>query len=320
VIALGIDAGTRSWKSCLRVEGEVRERSEHESASGVIESLRERVREYPDLVAVLPSGFGVPFRRVQDVDEWDLFEMTLKRGESETLGLEAFLREAREMEFEGYCIPSVKLLPSVPIHRKLNRVDMGTSDKLCSVVALLFLLQEAGHDLPSIDLISLEIGYAHKALLVVKKGRIVDGIGGTLGSMGPKARGAIDGELAYLFRFGKREIYSGGYLDLEEAFGGYGEAAFVEGLQKELMGLQGFYDIRDVWVYGRRAEAFQGVLGKASPFPRGEPGYEAAMGASLLAEGLKERRGAAGAILNRLGILEARERVLDWIYPAPPGV
>lgn len=305
---LGIDAGTLSWKACL-MEGErIVVLDSFKGPEAVLDHWRRLLGEHPDLVAVLPSGFGIPVKRADEIDERDLFEMTLKREGEEVLGLGRFLKGAREVDGEAYCIPSVKLLPTVPVHRKLNKVDMGTSDKLCAVAYILW--GKAGFEPRKVDFLALEVGYAHKALLAVKGSRIIDGIGSTLGSMGPKARGAIDGELAYLHSFKKRDIYSGGYLDLEERFGGHGREAFLEGLEKEVAMFRAFYGIGELSIYGRRwgevAERLRGTT------PQEHEGYEAAIGASMVANGLAG--GIFKGIIQALELEGARERVLDWIY------
>ena len=95
-------------------------------------------------------------------------------------------------------LPGVVHLATVPAHRKVNRIDMGTADKVC-VAALGIWDQARRLRLPPSDtaFILLELGGAFTAGLAVREGQIVDGIGGTGGGLGYRALGTLDGEVAY---------------------------------------------------------------------------------------------------------------------------
>jgi hypothetical protein len=136
--SLGIDYGTGSWKLALIEGPRVLALKQFEDWSQLEPALKEMGSHHSGLPMVLPSGFGIPITRVQEVDDRDLFEMTLRRGDPTEKGLGQFLQTLRASDFHAYCIPAVKLLPSVPIHRKVNRIDMGTADKLCAVAYLLY--------------------------------------------------------------------------------------------------------------------------------------------------------------------------------------
>src|SRR5205085_1059815 len=103
-------------------------------------------------------------------------------------------------------------LPSVPPHRKVNRVDMGTADKVCAA-ALAIHEQTARRDASGRDLsfILIELGGAFTAAIAVDNGHIVDGLGGTSGPLGLRGAGALDGEVAFLAgSIPKRLLFGGG--------------------------------------------------------------------------------------------------------------
>src|SRR5262249_43075087 len=130
-------------------------------------------------------------------------------------------------------LPGVIHLPTVPPHRKINRIDLGTPDKLC--VAALALAQRpapAGED----SFCVVEVGTAFTACLVLSGGCVVDGVGGSGGPVGWGSAGAWDGETAYLLSpLTKGQLFSGGAGGLapEE-----GQTLLRESLLKTIAGLQ----------------------------------------------------------------------------------
>lgn len=108
------------------------------------EFVEEFIALHPATPIVLPSGFGIPVTRVGEILDQDIVEMTLEPIQPTADGLGQFLAEARRRSLRAFCIPAVKLLPSVPPQRKLNRVDLGTSDALCSAAWALHTLEATG--------------------------------------------------------------------------------------------------------------------------------------------------------------------------------
>src|SRR2546428_7837207 len=108
--------------------------------------------------------------------------------------------------------PGVIHLRSVPEHGKVNRVDMGTADKVC--VAALAIAERAvrtTRPLDEVSLVLLELGGAFTAVIAVAGGKIVDGAGGSAGPLGFRAAGALDGEVAYLAGVvSKAMLFTGG--------------------------------------------------------------------------------------------------------------
>src|SRR6185295_5753117 len=145
-----------------------------------------------DLVAG-PSGYGLPLTRVQDATEEDLrLAFLAAPGETGGIGgLRNLVRALARSALPVVLTPGVVHLPTVPAHRKVNRVDMGTAEKVCAVaLAVSEQAQRLGHPLSNVSLVLLELGGAFTAVVAVAAGRIVDGVGGSAG--------ALDGEVAYL--------------------------------------------------------------------------------------------------------------------------
>ena len=155
------------------------------------------MRAEPDLV-VAPSGYGLPLRPARGVSEEELRLAFLARPDERggIGGLRRLVRRLAESDLPVVLIPGVVHLDTVPEHRKLNRVDMGTADKVCATaLAMEEQRERTGRPLESISLILLELGGAFTAAVAVDRGQIVDGVGGTSGPLGWQAAGALDGEV-----------------------------------------------------------------------------------------------------------------------------
>ena len=95
--------------------------------------------------------------------------------------------------------PGVIHLDTVPAHRKVNRVDLGTADKVCAAaLAIEDQRRRTGKRVEDISLILLELGGAFTAAVAVDRGRSWTALGGTSGPIGWRAAGALDGEVAFL--------------------------------------------------------------------------------------------------------------------------
>lgn len=306
MLSLGIDAGTKSFKTCLMRNGKKELKSL--SSNKAFQYLVSVRKKYPSIPIVLPSGFGIPLTEACRLTDRDIFEMTLKKEDTNIVGLGKFLQKATQLK-NAYCIPSVKLLPTVPRYRKYNKIDMGTSDKLCSVAFILSILSKK-ENLRTIDFIMCEVGWGFTSLVVVKGGKVVDGMGGTQ-MLGALCRGTIDGELAYLHDFSKKDIYSGGYIHIEKR-GGEGRRAFTEELEKKILGLKEYYHIDRLIVSGRRKHEVGRMISRSQTLTSEHEGYEASMGAALIADGICGGRNKR--IVSHLAITRVTERMTDWIY------
>jgi hypothetical protein len=91
-----------------------------------------------DLVAG-PSGYGLPLTLAHDLTETDL-RLACLAAEHEPGGiggLRALIRLLARSTLPVVLTPGVIHFDSVPRHRKVNRIDMGTADKVCAVALAL---------------------------------------------------------------------------------------------------------------------------------------------------------------------------------------
>ncbi|RLI24450.1 MAG: DUF1464 domain-containing protein, partial [Candidatus Hecatellales archaeon] len=213
----GVDPGTGSFDVCVLENGvftygeSIPTGEVFENPSLLVECLR-RVGPL-DLIAG-PSGHGLPLKPLSQAGEAELRLAALVRpGEGGSLlGLRKVLQRLKASNLPVVMLPSVKHLPTIPLHRKINRIDLGTADKLC-VAALGIVDQAERLSIPYAEasFILAELGYAYTAILAVEGGEIVAGLGGTLGGLGFLSPGCLDGEVAYLLgRVSKKTLTSGG--------------------------------------------------------------------------------------------------------------
>src|SRR5437763_15803715 len=161
-----------------------------------------------------PSGYGLPLTRARDATDGDLrLALLAPSGEAGGIGgLGALLRALARSRLPVVLTPDVLHLPTVPAHRKVNRVDMGTADKVCAVaLAVVDQARRLGRPLSATSFVLLELGGAFTAAVAVAGGRIVDGAGGSAGALGRRGPGALAGEVAFLAgRVSKDMLFRGG--------------------------------------------------------------------------------------------------------------
>src|SRR6186997_3445927 len=166
-----------------------------------------------DLVAG-PSGYGLPLTAARDLTDADLrLAFLAAEGEPGGIGgLRALVRSLGRLSSPVLLTPGVVHLATVPAHRKVNRVDMGTADKVCAVaLAIRERAERRRCAVQDVSFILLELGGAFSAAIAVDGGRIVDGVGGSSGPLGMRAAGALDGEVAFLAGgVSKKMVFSGG--------------------------------------------------------------------------------------------------------------
>ncbi len=106
-------------------------------------------------------------------------------------------------------------LPTIPAHRKVRTIDLGTADKVAvAALALWFDADERGGFEESTFAV-VEVGSAFTAIVVVNNGEIVDASAGTNGPIGLRSGGCWDGELAYWRGpLAKDDLFRGGLADL----------------------------------------------------------------------------------------------------------
>jgi predicted butyrate kinase (DUF1464 family) len=336
---VGIDPGTVSIDLCGIADGRLYlDRSwPTEEALANPDSFIALLTEsgVPDLIAG-PSGYGLPLQRAAESSDADL-RLAFLAAPDEPGGLGGLRSFARRLGASGLPMiytPGVIHLDTVPDHRKLNRVDMGTADKLCAVVLGIHDHCARRERRPAeASFILLELGGAFTAGVAVERGQVVDGIGGTSGPIGWRAAGALDGEVAFLAgTLSKAALFQGGASSLIQRDPGnrpLALRAYVEGAAKAVRQLQWSAPSADeILLSGRNAAdpeirqllsaelrdvgALRLLTGFAATAKQG------AQGAALLADGLAG--GRERELVERLRIREAKGTVLDHLVFISPAV
>jgi predicted butyrate kinase (DUF1464 family) len=343
---IGIDPGTKSFDFCglddgrLFIDVAIPTDDILEKPKLVIELLKSAE---PLNLIVGPSGYGLPLTHIREIDDKKLFLMTLIKPNSRkgaTLGLRGVLSVMKKENFNIYFIPGVIHMTTVPNHRKINKIDMGTADKLCC--AVLGVFDQSRHyniDYDDVSFILVEMGYGFNAMIGVEKSQIVDGIGGTTGSIGYLSLGIMDGELAYLLnKIDKKTLRQGGlaYIAGDERITPeefvtrihdepYNLAweAFIEGLEKGISQIMvSVKEPREILLSGRFCRVKKicdevskrlsnlGKVRRVEGFAK--VAKEAAQGAALLANGLAD--GEYKKLVDFMMIKEAKGTVFDHIY------
>jgi predicted butyrate kinase (DUF1464 family) len=353
--AIGIDPGTVSFDVCGLEDGQLFldtsvPSTEFATNPQALIDLLQSARPV-DLI-VGPSGYGLPLVPIEEFGDGERFLFTLvderERGRIPVLGgMGKMIPLMKASGLPILFIPGVIHLPTVPEHRKANKLDMGTADKLCCL-ALGIYDQARRYDISyqETSFILAEVGGAYTAVMAVEGGKVVDGLGGTEGGPGYYSLGGMDGELAYLLgSFHKELLFTGGAAYVAgrpelspEDFANLAEKdervqmaweALMEGVVKAVAAeLVVVPQPREILLSGRlcRTEKIREELARRlSPFGpvRRVEGFarvakEAAQGAALIADGLTggpyaglvevmEIRGAAGTVFDHLYIQDAAE-------------
>ncbi len=325
-VAVGIDAGTSSFELFALEDGKPIGRVKIPTSDVRPEEILRALSDFnPDVVAGI-SGYGLPVKRFSDLTDREVFLMTLNFDES-LMGVRRVIEAIRGSEFGriAWTIPGVIHLPTVPRYRKLNRIDMGTSDKLCSVALALYQFWREGIQFEDQNFVLVEAGYGFNAFVAVKGGKVVDGLGGTSGFPAFSSLGFLDGELAYLLGdFPKSMLFRGGIRSLLADMGVRVER--IEDLPEfavrwmcefitkgvEAVGVSvGEFDVvvsgKFFDVFCDEFEDFSGIdVVKLEGFGIGK---QSAEGAALIADGLVG--GTFEPVVDWLEIRKARGSVLD---------
>jgi predicted butyrate kinase (DUF1464 family) len=296
-----------------------------------------------DLV-VGPSGYGLPLTAARDLTDTDLrLAFLAADGEAGGIGgLRALMRALARVPMPVLLTPGVVHLSTVPAHRKVNRVDMGTADKVCAVaLALRERAERRRCAVQDVSFILLELGGAFSAAIAVDGGRIVDGVGGSSGPIGMRASGALDGEVAFLAgTITKRHVFSGGVDAVAGTSGVSADAlagssrltdrvaweAYVESAAKAVAALAvAVPQAHEVVLSGRGARSSRvrdelahrllGVVDGVSVQVLdgfAASSSQAAQGAALIADGLSG--GASKTLVEQMDIRGASGTVLDHLF------
>jgi predicted butyrate kinase (DUF1464 family) len=288
-----------------------------------------------------PAGYGLPLVPAAQVGERELALMVLKRADDRETragiaGMRTIIRALIDAGIPLIFGPGAIHLPTVPVHRKWNRVDLGTAEKVASAaLGIADQAERLGVPYEETRFVMLELGGGFSAAVAVDGGQIVDGLGGSAGPIGARACGALDAEAAYLIggALSKRTVFSGGALDprgeLDLVAPGAldrlradpsahdGWAALEEGAAKAVLALTAAVPVpHEVLVSGRLA-ATPGLLDAlaerlvVAPVRPALAAKTASRGAALLADGLAG--GSYAPLVDRLRLREASGGALDHL-------
>ncbi len=286
-MSIGVDCSRGQWRISLRESGLTLQLSSFIDGTSALAYLERTCALYPEPTIVLSADLNLPLTRLSNLTEQQLNELTAHLKQQQ-VG-QHFLYAIRIMSLDSYCLPAIKYLASVPIHRKLGYIDMGASGDLSIVTTLLYRMREREAAWSEMSFFSLEVGYRSRRIVVVEEGRIVNGI-----------VGVAAGDLTHLPDGAE-------YFSDETARGDAADRAFWESLTRELAGLMAVHHLEDIIVMGPRKDAFIERFSdtyQVYHYPQGEPdseGYEAAIGAGIIAEGLRYP-GLAAEVVERLQI------------------
>jgi predicted butyrate kinase (DUF1464 family) len=272
----------------------------------LIEALE---RLMPLDIIIGPSGWGIPLKGIEDITENDIGRMIpLDTNVAVNEGIKSVLLEMKKRKMPTYFTPGVIHLETVPAYRKWNKFDMGTADKVCCVaLGIKDQSERLGISFRETSFIYVEMGYGFTATIAIEGGKIVDGIGGTNGSIGFLACGGMDAEIAIrlkppltqdiVFRGGVRDfvgknIEPADLVNFKEAM-----VLLGENLEKDVVSM--FVSQprpREIILSGRLTEhefitaELVGRLGKYAPVIKvkklSQVAKEAACGAYIIGEGL----------------------------------
>ncbi|MBI4721875.1 MAG: DUF1464 family protein [Candidatus Stahlbacteria bacterium] len=350
VRVIGVDPGTKTLDICGLKDGEVELDISYPSevvASSPETIVAEIVKFQPDLM-IGPSGMGLSLKHITELNEDDKFELTIERPEDRgripvLVGLQKMVQLLAEKKQNVYFIPGVIHLSTVPRYRKVNKIDLGTADKMA--IGVLGVYSEAKRKNMSFDKVNfvlLEIGFGYNACLAVEGGKIVDGLGGTI-FPGPAFLnfGVMDGEIAYLLGgFPKELLFSGGVSSITagavispEEFvelinNGDGQAklaldSFLEGIIRAVSQELTVTKANTVVLSGRLTRVLQlnkliteAIRNKFDLEVTNLVGFaeakEAAQGSALIADGLAGGRFAT--LVEHLEIRNSNARLLENVF------
>ncbi len=361
VRVVGIDPGTASFDLVLLDDGFIVDEKSIPTPDIARDPqiLVEAVSEFDKVDAIAgPSGYGVPVtwnKGIVDPRRFAVEVLLLSTEEQLAQGMATgeigiMVYQALALAVEEFWkaklpvvyIPSIVLLPTVPFYRKLGRLDMGTADKMAlTLLGIHTYSRDKGVDPRETEFIVVEMGYGYNAVMVVKKGVIVDGLGGTVCCKGFLTHGPMDLEHVVLGgEWGRSDVFYGGVATVastEDPVAAWKEwsrgkepaysiiESMLEELSRVVHGMAAIHKVNTVLLSGRLSrvnEIRTSVLDKIANLnvePLGlldgaKISKEAAQGYALVADGLMGGRYSHIAYMNRLS--EAKGTVMDFaVHP-----
>jgi len=344
--ALGIDPGTSSFDFCVlddQADVAVYEASVPTAVVATSpESLLSVVTEADSDVIVGPSAMGLPVTHISDLTDLKLAQATLGKNTEVDIAIRQFIMMQKELNLNVFFTPNVIQLPTVPLYRKRNKVDMGTADKTCiAALALRDYANRHSESYQDANVVVLELGFGFNAIMAIEAGKLIDGIGGTIfPGPGYLTIGAMDLEIAHtLGSFTEAQLGLGGIVyaagdvippeeyvkRLDEENLATAWNSLVEGIVKSVaMELTVFEEIpSEIILSGRLTRVpkmYESLVASLERYDipimkldgYAEKSKEAAQGAALIASGLA----AGGTHADLVDVLElrgARGTVLDYV-------
>ncbi len=355
--SLGIDPGTKSFDMVLIDKDRILwEKSvpTHKIARDpdiLIKAIRE-IGDYDIITG--PSGYGSPVLCNEDiVDPWTYaleillltpikqMEKGLQKQDPGIMVYKALAESVRKLwiKNEPVCyIPSVILLDTVPLKYKLNKIDLGTADKMAAtLLGIHYASKFSGKKYEDLNLLYVESGYGYNALVKVTNGQITEGYGGTIMEQGFLTAGPIDLEVVVMGgRWERTDVFHGGVatacnsIELEEAIkktnSPYCKAAverMIDSITERITAITKLYNIDYIILSGRnmrinnfrneiirRIEKGKTILSNIKLEDNAST-KEAAQGYAIVGEGLKE--GYFKTLIEHTRIKHAKGTVMDYI-------
>ncbi|WP_069803160.1 DUF1464 family protein [Thermogemmatispora onikobensis] len=303
-LSIGIDYGRRSWKLCLLDEAQPPEYHCFASPAELLAGLTRLCALFPEPVITLAAGNGLPLERLdrlvsEQIDAWTTGydepvlapssriasaagEALPQTQEGAPLALTGFVETLRSLNLHSYVLPGLAHVPTVPAYRLLLERLPGSPAAVCRVVTLLYRLRQREASWPEMRFLTLEARSASWQILVVEDGYLTNGVHGTPRDLAlplPLAPAPAEGTF---------------------------EQAYWEGLLRDLAGLLAIHHLDEVVISGRRSEALATRLSEVYqlyyfPYAPHEPhGFEAALGAALIASGLQHPHSLAAEVVQHL--------------------
>ena len=236
--AARIDPGTKSMDICAIEDGVVYYENplDNIELAQEPEKITDAIREALPLDLISgPSGYGVEPTRIEEImesifEEWYYNYILLTTKADILKGIAAGIFGAilyknmtdfsvwlQREKYPVIFIPGVIELPTVPYYRKINKLDMGTADKLAvTVLGVYDQARRFGISYAEVSFILVEVGFGYNAVMGVEGGRVVDGIGGTnFPGIGFLTLSAVDGELVQLIgNWERKDTFEGGVVSI----------------------------------------------------------------------------------------------------------
>jgi predicted butyrate kinase (DUF1464 family) len=294
VLNIGVDCSADDWKTCVIDPGRLPQLNSFTDSPAMLAYVQSVCAYFPEPTIALASDLNTCFAALHTMTAQQFYEMALYQGnQSWGAKLKEILIAIGAMNLHSYCIPAVAYINSIPAYRILNRADMGSAGNVSAITTILSRMREREAAWSEMRFLYLEVGHATKSIVVVEDGCIINGIGT------------------------QEHLYRGNWLDMCENETLVAEA-FWEGLTQDLAGLMAIHHFEDIVVREqssaqediRRKDEVIDRLGEQYQlytFPAYEAekkGYDIAIGAALIAEGLAYE-GPTAEVVERLRLRDS---------------